>query len=73
MKISIELDAADEGHKIDSCIRGHELKMILDGLVQEMQVFLTEGHPFVSADAVMLHLLDKLKKDANYFNIPIHL
>lgn len=73
MKISIELDAADEGHKIDSCIRGHELKMILDGLVQEMQFFLKEGHPFLSADAAMLHLLDRIKKDSDYFKVPVYL
>jgi hypothetical protein len=71
MKISIELDANDEGHKIDACIRGPEMKLILSDALREMENFLNEGHAFLSADAALLHMVNKLKKDADYFNISL--
>jgi hypothetical protein len=71
MKVTIEIDSNDEGHKIDGHLRGPELKMILADIEKDISNFLQEGHQFITADAAFLYLLDKLKKDADYFNIKL--
>jgi hypothetical protein len=72
MKVNIEIDCETESHKLEAHLRGPEYKQVLDGVALEIESLLSSGHPFTSADRVLLHLQEKIKKDANYFNICIN-
>lgn len=72
MKVCIEIDCETESHKLEAHLRGPEYKQVLDGIILDVQSMINGGHPFTSADRLLEHFQDKLKKDVSYFNLPIN-
>jgi hypothetical protein len=69
VKVNIEIDMDTESHKLDAHLRGPEYKHVLEAIFFEINSLLSQGHPYINADAALVALHDKLKKDAEYFNI----
>ena len=71
MKINIEIDMNEEPHKLDAHLRGPEYRHMVEGIWLELMTLMTQGHPYTTADAVIVALHDKMKNDATYFNIAL--
>jgi hypothetical protein len=71
MKINIEIDMNEEPHKLDAHLRGPEYRHMVEGIWLELNTLLSQGHPYTTADAVIVSLHNKMKNDATYFNITL--
>lgn len=69
MKARLEYDLPDDDDAFQVAVKAKEWRSVVEMLELEIRTLKDEGHPFISADAVLKHLHETIIKNIQYFKL----